>query len=143
MHDKRMCDGSGLGPKTGLARCSVAGIGQRRATRAKCEDWGIDPLTHGPRRERERERERELAYRWATWGALAHSSTGRVMLLCRSGRLPGPAREGKRILVFFTQFPINTKDERILGKIPRNFRKYENCSGDRLGYLTQLLYWTS
>jgi hypothetical protein len=53
--------------------------------------------------------------RWAVIGAWV-GLAGQVGLV-------GLAHEGKRILSFFTQFPINIEVKRNLGEILRSFRK--------------------
>jgi hypothetical protein len=58
--------------------------------------------------------------------------------------LAGSAREGNKGFLFFRNgFQLNIKVERKQGKYLEASRKYDNVFGDGLGYLAQLLYWTS
>jgi hypothetical protein len=53
----------------------------------------------------------------------------------------GPTRQGIREFFFFNEFLINIEVDRKLGKkYLETSPKYENPCGDRLGYLSQVLY---
>jgi hypothetical protein len=76
-----------------------------------------------------------VADRWAKLRKCRFSLSGWI-------RCEGPARERKGIYIFLKQFLINAEVDRKLEKILSHLRKYETFSGDRVGYLAQLLYGT-